>query len=94
MKLKKTPSLVRESSLQTIRISDHRLRLQHEQGRGTPNTRSDVLVNIIAISAHCPSAFVSGLVLFERHWLREACFKQEKSDPQNVSLLQPDWNQS
>jgi len=23
-----------------------------------------------AILAHCPSAFVSGLTVFERHWLR------------------------
>jgi hypothetical protein len=44
-----------------------------------------------AILAHFPSAFVSGLTLFERHCLREAYFEQELSDPQSVSLLQPDW---
>jgi len=47
-----------------------------------------------AILAHCPSAFVSDLALFERHWLREAYFEQEISETLSLSLLQPDWNQS
>jgi len=42
-----------------------------------------------AILVQCPSAFVSDLALFERHWLREACFEEEISDPQSVSLLKP-----